>query len=490
LLATVTFSNEGGAGWQQQALTTPVTMQANTDYVVSVSTGPNGYYVSAVLPGATFATVVSNGHLQTAGANGGRYAAVGSFPTGASAGNYFRDVVFIAGGSAPALQPNPVASSDLDVRVDFVGQIPTHTNPTSPTVAGSQLLLVDQAGYIYRWDGSVSHDLLTPSTFPAGIFPPGGESVLNVAANPAGSLVYIMFSTFTAPSGIPVSISPRPNDSWQVLYQYSFDGTALSNPLAIRAFQVRSDGHTGGGLAVLSDGSVLCAIGDNGDAGEDGRSYAQDPSNHLSKILRINPSNGSVAVVALGVRNVQRLALYGTGAVARVDFADIGGYAAEELNSILVSTLLDGSTHNFGWGRNSNDGKAREGTLYIDFNGTAYDSAPVPEASFLQPVGQFGREGATFVAASGPVSSAQSFTRITSLFGDLVSGSVYATTGALTQGGQTVFRVNLLDSQMQPVTLAMLAGGRPDVRFFNFPDGTAGVLLERTGAFYRLTETH
>jgi hypothetical protein len=299
-----------------------------------------------------------------------------------------------------------------------------------------------------------------------------------------------MFSTFTAPSGIPVSISPRPNDSWQVLYQYSFDGTALSNPLAIRAFQVRSDGHTGGGLAVLSDGSVLCAIGDNGDAGEDGRSYAQDPSNHLSKILRINPSNGSVAVVALGVRNVQRLALYGTGAVARVDFADIGGYAAEELNSILVSTLLDGSTHNFGWGRNSNDGKAREGTLYIDFNGTAYDSAPVPEASFLQPVGQFGREGATFVAASGPVSSAQSFTRITSLFGDLVSGSVYATTGALTQGGQTVFRVNLLDSQMQPVTLAMLAGGRPDVRFFNFPDGTAGVLLERTGAFYRLTETH
>jgi hypothetical protein len=39
------------------------------------------------------------------------------------------------------------------------------------------------------------------------------------------------------------------------------------------------------------------------------------------------------------------------------------------------------------------------------------------------------------------------------------------------------------------VTLKELAGGeRPDPRFFNFPDGTAGVLLERTGAFYKLTE--
>jgi hypothetical protein len=38
------------------------------------------------------------------------------------------------------------------------------------------------------------------------------------------------------------------------------------------------------------------------------------------------------------------------------------------------------------------------------------------------------------------------------------------------------------------VTLAGLAGGRPDPRLFHFPDGSAGILLERTGQFYRLTE--
>ena len=88
------------------------------------------------------------------------------------------------------------------------------------------------------------------------------------------------------------------------------------------------------------------------------------------------------------------------------------------------------------------------------------------------------------------MSSPASFSKITSLFGDLVSGSVYATTGALTLTAQDVFRVNLVDQNRQPVTLAGLTGGqRPDPRFFNFPDGTAGVLLERTGSFYRLTQT-
>jgi hypothetical protein len=65
------------------------------------------------------------------------------------------------------------------------------------------------------------------------------------------------------------------------------------------------------------------------------------------------------------------------------------------------------------------------------------------EPGFQQPVAELGREGAVAFAASGPVSSTQSFTRITSLFGDLVSGSVYAITGALPAVNQEGVRVNL-----------------------------------------------
>ena len=46
-----------------------------------------------------------------------------------------------------------------------------------------------------------------------------------------------------------------------------------------------------------------------------------------------------------------------------------------------------------------------------------------------------------------------------------------------------------VDNASRSVTLKGLAGGGPpDPRFFNFTDGTAGVLLEATDDFYRLTE--
>ena len=268
-----------------------------------------------------------------------------------------------------------------------------------------------------------------------------------------------------------------------------FNGSTLSGARSIVALQVRSIGHTGGGLLVLGDGSLLFATGDHGDAGEDGIGYGQDPGNHLGKLLRIDPANGEVTVEAFGLRNVQRLSVDPNGGDAHLVFADLGGWIAEEINAVrMIDLLAPGASHNFGWGRNTADGQSREGTFYINTDGSVAAAAPTPEAGFNQPVGQFGREGATFIAVSGPV-SVPSFSTMRLLFGDLVSGAVYATTGASSVEGQDVYKVNLLNSAQQSVSLKDLTGGqRPDPRFFTFPDGSAGVLLERTGNFYRLTE--
>ena len=46
LLATVTFTNEGVTGWQEQALASPVTVVPNTEYVVSVTTSANKLFVT------------------------------------------------------------------------------------------------------------------------------------------------------------------------------------------------------------------------------------------------------------------------------------------------------------------------------------------------------------------------------------------------------------------------------------------------------------
>ena len=106
LLATVTFTNETASGWQQQALTSPVTIAANTNYVVSVSTGPTGHYSGTV---SFFNTALVNGHLTGLSGGNGVYGNVGAFPTGSySNTSYFRDVVFVAGGGGPSDTTAPV----------------------------------------------------------------------------------------------------------------------------------------------------------------------------------------------------------------------------------------------------------------------------------------------------------------------------------------------------------------------------------------------
>ena len=386
--------------------------------------------------------------------------------------------------------PAPVAPSDIVVRIEPVGVTTAKINPTSPIVAGGKLILIDQAGTLSVWTGERAEPLLGPKEVPAGLKLTGAgtERVLNIAADSAGTTLYVVFIAANPPREIPRRQSPREPDAWYVLYSFAFDGARLSSPKAITAMQARTDGHMGGGLVVLPDGSVLMAIGDNGDSYEDGRLSSQDPSLHLAKLVRIDPSNGSTAIVGLGVRCVQRLVVTGRGAESRLSFTDPGGWISEELDSVAVTELAGAQPLNFGWGRGVN-GKSREGTFYIDQVGNSLEKIQAPEAGIVEPVAEFGREGARAVAVSGPVISSTSFSRITALFGDLVSGGVFAVTSPLTVKRQPVYRVALVTGDGKAITLTALAGGgRPDPRFFNFPDGTAGVLLERTGAFYKLTE--
>ena len=71
----------------------------------------------------------------------------------------------------------------------------------------------------------------------------------------------------------------------------------------------------------------------------------------------------------------------------------------------------------------------------------------------------------------------------------ILGGQLYAITDPPGNLRQVVRRVSIVDEQGQSVVLKSLTDNRrPDPRFFTFPDGTAGVLLEATGAFYRLTE--
>jgi hypothetical protein len=127
-LASVTFSGETASGWQLQSLATPLAIQANTTYVVSVNT--NSYYVATV--GGLGSSVV-NGYLSSVadGANG-VYGSTGSFPGSSYQNtNYFRDVSFAntpsiakVSGDNQIGAPNTALANPLVVQVRDATAVP------------------------------------------------------------------------------------------------------------------------------------------------------------------------------------------------------------------------------------------------------------------------------------------------------------------------------------------------------------------------------
>ncbi|AFY40834.1 N,N-dimethylformamidase beta subunit family domain-containing protein [Nostoc sp. PCC 7107] len=95
LLASVTFTNETASGWQEQLLDTPINIQANTTYVVSVNV--NSHYAITY---DELATSIINGDVSSvADGNNGLYNVnVHSFPQNSYRNsNYYRDIGFVVG---------------------------------------------------------------------------------------------------------------------------------------------------------------------------------------------------------------------------------------------------------------------------------------------------------------------------------------------------------------------------------------------------------
>jgi len=92
LLASGTFTNETGSGWQELDFASPVAITAGTTYVASYLTSAGHYAVT----NSGLASAVTNGPL-TALAAGGVYAygSASAFPTDTyNASNYWVDVVY------------------------------------------------------------------------------------------------------------------------------------------------------------------------------------------------------------------------------------------------------------------------------------------------------------------------------------------------------------------------------------------------------------
>ena len=161
------------------------------------------------------------------------------------------------------------------------------------------------------------------SEAPDGLTLDNRQSILNIAPGRKNNALYVMFTSGSAPTtGIPIYPMPDPlpglccdpstpiplpdlyrlgptgffgdtRTEYQVLYEYKLAGNKLKNPRAIAAFETQSGPtHNGGGMLTLPDGRVLFATGDALPFGLDGRAAPQDPAEHVSKLLIIDPDDG------------------------------------------------------------------------------------------------------------------------------------------------------------------------------------------------------
>jgi Domain of unknown function (DUF4347)/Domain of unknown function (DUF4082) len=109
LLASVTFTNETASGWQQQALSAPLTIQSGTTYVVSVNA--NSHYV---VTNNGITSTITNGDISAVadGSNGVYNESPTSFPTQSyQNSNYFRDIVFTPTVANPNNAPGTISIS-------------------------------------------------------------------------------------------------------------------------------------------------------------------------------------------------------------------------------------------------------------------------------------------------------------------------------------------------------------------------------------------
>jgi len=161
LLATVTFAGETASGWQQQALSSPLSIAANTTYVVSVNTG-NTYYVCTT---SGLASQVVSGDLHSVVGNNGVYGTPGQFPTNSySSSNYFRDVVF-APGTVPVITATAGTPQNATISAAFTTALQaTVLNNGSPMSGATVTFTAPASGASGSFSGSATATAPTNSS--------------------------------------------------------------------------------------------------------------------------------------------------------------------------------------------------------------------------------------------------------------------------------------------------------------------------------------
>jgi glucose/arabinose dehydrogenase len=229
------------------------------------------------------------------------------------------------------------ASADAKTRVKLkrIGRFHSPTYMTSaPGIGG--LVVVERGGRIRL----VQKRKRRTFTNIPGVSTGGERGLLSVAFAPdyAGSrLLYVYFTNGAGDL---------------VIAQLRADADGLhADPGTLRPIVTvphpNHSNHNGGQLQFGPDGFLYAGTGDGGGAGDE-PDNAQNPSSRLGKLLRIDPSAGTVQIYSSGLRNPYRFSfdLTTDPANPRIAIGDVGQDRFEEIDYL---SLAEADGANFGW---------------------------------------------------------------------------------------------------------------------------------------------
>lgn len=159
----------------------------------------------------------------------------------------------------------------------------------------------------------------------------GERGLLGLAFSPDGTLAYVNYTDLNGDT-VVARLAVRQDGS--------IDRSSMRTLLTID--QPYSN-HNGGDVVVEPNGTLLVATGDGGSGGDPDR-VALDDSSLLGKVLRVDPEDGAVQLIARGLRNPWRVDLHDD----RLWIADVGQGEWEEISVMNdLSTTTD--IVDFGW---------------------------------------------------------------------------------------------------------------------------------------------
>jgi hypothetical protein len=277
LLATVTFTNEGGSGWQQALFSAPVAVTAGQTYVVGYHTNSGHYAVTR----SYFTSAYTNGSLQVS-ANGGLYLyGAGGLPTQSyQSSNYWVDVVFSATAVVDTTPPTVTGftpgNSSTNVATNTAVTITFSEALSVATVNSSTILLMNGSTAVaatVSYNASNNTATLTPTVALANsttytiVVVGGASGVKDVAGN---ALAVNATSTFTTAAPAPATTSvwnssttpatPDSGDAQSVELGMKFTATTNGTILGVSFYKSAANTGVHTGSLWSASGQLLATV--------------------------------------------------------------------------------------------------------------------------------------------------------------------------------------------------------------------------------------